>query len=81
MEMIELNRLQVLADRGNQLQAYCRCGHFAAVNLEVAIARFGPEFNTVDGREQLLASLRCSACGNRPIDLILLPPKQWGGAS
>lgn len=81
MPMITIDTLQAVADHANSLQAHCRCGHYATVDLAAAIARFGPDFSTVDGRERLLAALRCTKCGKRPYDLLMLPPKQWGGAS
>lgn len=75
--MIDLSKLGTLKARGYGLMAFCEardCGHFAPVDLDVLLKRFGADFDIVDGDGRIRAALTCSKCGGRRLALQLKPP-------
>jgi hypothetical protein len=75
--MIDLSKLGALKPRGYGLMAFCEsvdCGHFAPVDLDMLIGRFGPGFDIVDGDAAIRAVLRCARCDGKRISLQLKPP-------
>jgi hypothetical protein len=66
----------VMRDRGFGLFGFCiPCGHFARIDLDALIRRFGPDCDTVDGDRAIRAVLRCGKCGRRELDLQVAGPK------
>lgn len=84
---IRIDTLQKLRDGGYELSAHCTidhtCHHCATLDLDVLIARFGPDFDFVDRRDELDAALRCGKCGRKGVGIRLSPPasSQTGGGT
>lgn len=66
--------LEHMRAKGDSITVYCPAGHGAAVDMGAAIAKFGPEFDLVDGRARFLDAFRCRRCGERASSLIRSPP-------
>lgn len=71
--MAVLATLQSYKDHGIRLWASCTamltasrpCNHSAELDLDSLIKRFGPDFDVVNRRAELLSSLTCSSCGRK----------------
>lgn len=50
------------------------CTHFADLDLDRLIARFGPDFDVVARKPELLDHLRCSRCGSRQVEIRIAAP-------
>jgi hypothetical protein len=75
--MICYSRLGSLQAQGCSLVAFCEsrgCGHYATIDLDALLKRFGPDFNTVEGDALIRATLVCSKCGGRRLSVQLKPP-------
>jgi hypothetical protein len=75
-----MSTLRELIDDQTRIWATCEsylptCGHSALLRLENLVQRFGWDFDTVDGRQQLRRHLVCSKCGARWPGLIVSPYK------
>lgn len=46
-----------------------RCSHFADLDIDRLIARLGPDFDAVANGDQLAASLSCSKCGRKGVEI------------
>jgi hypothetical protein len=80
--MITISQLGTMKDRGYGFTGFCErrdCGHFAPVNLDALIDRFGRDFDTVAGRDQIVAALKCRKCGGKEMDIHLNAPDGFGG--
>jgi hypothetical protein len=77
---MQINELGTMRARGFGLTAHCMgCLHYGPLDLERLIARFGPEFNSVDGHEHILAVSRCARCGGKALELRLRAPSGFDG--
>lgn len=75
--MISYSRLGSLMAQGCSLIAFCEsraCGHYAAIDLDALLKRFGPDFDIVDGDAQIRGVLRCATCGGKRLSVQLKPP-------
>lgn len=62
--------------QGYRITAYCEqhgpepmCRHSADVDLDKAIAKFGPDFIISDAYPRFIASLKCAKCGSRQVSI------------
>lgn len=77
---IHLSQLGTMREYGYSITAFCEtCGHFAKVDLDKLVDRFGPTFDTVDNRAELLRALKCSKCQGRKMDVRLHGPTGFDG--
>lgn len=54
------------------------CTHFADLDLDRLIDRFGPDFDVIDRKSELLARLRCRRCGSDQVELRIAAPTRQG---
>jgi hypothetical protein len=75
--MISYSNLGSLKAHGGGLIAFCEsrdCGHYAPIDLDKLISRFGPDFDIVDGDAQIRALLKCAKCGGKRLSVQVKPP-------
>lgn len=75
--MISYSRLGALKAENCRIVAFCEsrgCGHYAEVDLDTLVSRFGSDFDIVDGDARIRAVLRCAKCGGKRLSLQLKPP-------
>lgn len=85
MSGIVVDTLQKLKDGGYRLWASCstshECTHYADLDTDVLIAKFGADFDFVENRERLAQSLSCSKCGRKGIQVRIATDKTFGAGT
>lgn len=61
-------------EEGYSIGIFCPEGHGAELDLETAIARFGPALVATDHRDRFLAAFKCRICGKPGHSLTIQPP-------
>lgn len=68
--------LGYLREHGHTITAYCEqhgpepmCRHYAPVDIDKAIERFGADFLIPDSYARFVGSLRCAKCGSKQISI------------
>lgn len=63
-------------EHGHKITAYCeqngpepRCRHSAVVDIDKAIAKFGPDFIVPHAYARFVGSLKCAKCGSKQISI------------
>lgn len=78
-----MSTVRQLLESGTRVSANCEayspvCNHSGPLDLPLLGRAFGPDFDIVDGRQQLRRRLVCSKCGRRYPSLTI-SPSQVGG--
>lgn len=69
----------IYIDDGYRITVHCRCRHTSLLDLQALADRYGRDFDLIDNREKVLASLRCEKCGIKGGGQITVTPPADAG--